>query len=422
MQKYDVIVIGGGTSGVAAAYMCAKLGIKTLLVEKNIHLGGTITSGLVIPAMKTNDLGINTEFYNDLVEYAKKYNAQLTYSDGNSGWFNPEILKIVLDDMLESVGCETLLNTQFKSVSIGKNSNFESEFISNMLSLYFCSNYIVDATGDGIVSRTFGCEVLLESNSCQATTMRFTMSNVDVNAFCNWIMKLDTNREVTTCNEIDSFMHLSTAYTWNPNQNWALRPIFIDAIANGDLEEDDSAYFQLFTVPQMPSAITFNCPRIILEECPDIKHPANITLALKKGRKQIYRISNFCKKYIKGFENATISNIADMLGVRESYRIEGKYVYTAEDIVNKTEFDNIALSSDYPIDIHSQTKNGDKLEFVKGNYFLPIESLISKKCDNLFIIGRCLSATFEAQAALRIQPSCFSMGEAVAKYIKTKLN
>ena len=51
MKKYDIIVIGGGTAGCAAAYIAGKSGLKTLLIERSIHLGGTITSGLVVPVM-----------------------------------------------------------------------------------------------------------------------------------------------------------------------------------------------------------------------------------------------------------------------------------------------------------------------------------------------------------------------------------
>ena len=96
-MKYDLIVFGGGTAGVSAAYTASKLGMKTLLVEKTDVLGGSITQGLVIPVMKVNSCSINVDFYNDLLSFAKKYSGNHTFSDGNTGWFNHEILKIVFD-------------------------------------------------------------------------------------------------------------------------------------------------------------------------------------------------------------------------------------------------------------------------------------------------------------------------------------
>ena len=75
---------------------CLKYGLKTLLVEKNVALGGLMTSGLVVPSMKVEHCNINTEFFNDFLSECDKHNARITYCDGNPGWFNPELVKIVL--------------------------------------------------------------------------------------------------------------------------------------------------------------------------------------------------------------------------------------------------------------------------------------------------------------------------------------
>ena len=74
--------------------------------------------------------------------------------------------------------------------------------------------------------------------------------------------------------------------------------------------------------------------------------------------------------------------------------------------------------SNYPIDVHSNKKDCSTLDIVK-DYTLPLESLMSADIDNLFVAGRCISADFMAQGALRVQASCFSMGEGIAKYIAT---
>ena len=97
-RKYDVVIVGGGTSGCACAYNCAKNGLKTLLVEKNNFLGGLMTGGLVVPIMKSAVQELNCDYYKKLIDTAKKYNAQITYKDQNDGWLNPEVLKIVLAD------------------------------------------------------------------------------------------------------------------------------------------------------------------------------------------------------------------------------------------------------------------------------------------------------------------------------------
>ena len=115
-MKYDIIIAGGGTAGCSCAYTAAKMGLKTLLVEKNSFLGGSITSSLVIPAMKTSDNAINADFFNDLYKNLKILDGAITYSDGNMGWFNPELTKIVLDNMLVNAGVDILFESSIDNI------------------------------------------------------------------------------------------------------------------------------------------------------------------------------------------------------------------------------------------------------------------------------------------------------------------
>ena len=243
--------------------------------------------------------------------------------------------------------------------------------------------------------------------------LRFTMGGVNVNTFGEWIYTLDKNREVTTLCTINGQTHLSTACTWDGE--WALTPIFKKAVSDGVLTENDSNYFQLFTIPLMLDTIAFNAPRVVdLYDTSDI---FAITKTLSTARESIYRLADFCKKYFPGFENSYISNIATHLGTRVSKRVAGKYIYTVEDLKSGKKFKNPVVVSNYPIDVHSADKNKSVLEKQYQEYCLPVESLMSKDYDNVYVIGRNLSADFYAQAALRIIPSCFSMGEGLAKYI-----
>lgn len=121
-----------------------------------------------------------------------------------------------------------------------------------------------------------------------------------------------------------------------------------------------------------------------------------------------------------GFKNAYISSIANTMGIRVSRRVRGKYVYTYDDLISSKKFKNPVLVSNYPVDIHSDKKDCSTLQKVYKEYQLPLDSLIVKDYDNLFVIGRCISADFKSQGALRIIPSCFSMGEGLAKYLASQ--
>lgn len=417
-MKYDIIIAGGGTAGCSCAYTAAKIGLKTLLVEKNSFLGGSITSSLVIPAMKTSDNAINTAFFNDLYKNLKTLDGAITYSDGNMGWFNPELTKIVLDKMLVDAGVDILFESSIDNIEENLSLYIVTVHSDNPLnnqeglSLPIETRYIVDATGDAKICEKLNCEFLENKNETQPINLRFIMSGINSKEFVDWLTKFDTNRDVTTSCTVDGKVYCSTAYTWDSTVQWALKPIFKQAIADGVITEQDSNYFQLFSIAGTPDSIAFNCPRIL-----DTNISA--TNAYIQGRESILRISTFCKKYLKGFENAYVSNIANSLGVRVSRRVKGKYVYTQEDLKSGKKFQNPVVISNYPIDIHSDKKDGSTLERVYQEYQLPVESLIVN--DKLFVIGRCISAEFEAQAALRIIPSCFSMGEGLAKYI-AKIN
>ena len=454
---YDVVVVGGGTAGVAAAYTAAKNGLKTLLVEKKIHLGGSITSGLVLPVMNAGKSEINRDFFNKLTEEMAKYGAQIDFQ-GNNGWFDPEILKIVLDRLLTSAGVEIRFLTSVYSVEFDFHKNIKKLFLqqellsecinklysnnsdclrgveTNMLLEYLDkidsdntskenkrllepieTRYVIDATGNCDVGKICGCEFLENfENETQPVTLRFIMSGIDMEKFADFLRGIDADKEVSPIERIGEEIHLSTAYTWDKGSRWALKPIFEKAVAAGDLTEYDSNYFQVFTVAGCRGALAFNCPRIVKNV--DITDVTSVSEALIEARGSIFRLSRFCKKYFPGFENAYISNIADDLGIRVSRRIKGKYIYTEHDIIEGKRFDNPVLEANYPIDVHSSEKDGSTLKKF-GYYQLPVESLMSADVNNLFVIGRCISADFKAQAALRVQMSCFSMGEAVAKYI-----
>jgi len=420
-NHYDVIVVGGGTAGCATAYTAGELGLKTLLVEKNIHLGGSITSGLVIPAMNTSENQINTDFFNELISELKELGGQITYQN-NPGWFNPELCKIALDRLMRKSSVDMLFDTRVAGVNIVDKQIKGLTLSSNMLSVYIGANNVVDATGNCEVGVLSGCEFLPNNDKFQSVSLRFEMSGIDLNTFSKWLIDYDRDRSVTSCETIEGQMHLSTAYTWDDTKNWALMPLFNDAVAKNILKDSDRNYFQVFTVPLMPESIAFNCPRIHYNTNINPLNNEDITKALIEGRESIIRIANFCRIYFPGFEKSYISNIADALGVRTSRRIKGKYVYTSDDLKSGKKFDNPVLIGNYPIDIHSNEKNNSVLEHINQDYQLPIEALISANYDNLYVAGRCLSADFESQAALRIQPSCFSMGEGIAKHIADLLN
>ena len=405
-NKYDLVIAGGGTAGVSCAWNAAKRGLKTLIIEKNSFLGGSITSSLVIPAMKTGDNAINTDFFNALYDKLHSIGGAITYEDGNKGWFNPELTKIALDMLMQDVGVDISYEDEILSLSIDTINNDNIFFARTKLLSPIETKYLVDSTGDAKICEKLNCEFLETSDEIQPKSLRFIMSGVNVKEFSDWIMDFDKDRNVTTSCVVEGKTYLSTAYTWDSNVNWALKPLFEKAIENNVLTKADSNYFQLFSVAGTTDSIAFNAPRLL-----------SYSEGYQEGRLSILRLSQFCKRYLPGFKNAQISSIANSMGIRVSRRVKGKYIYTYDDLIQGKTFNNPVLISNYPVDIHSDKKDSSMLQKVYKEYQLPIESLMVEGYENLFVIGRCISADFKAQGALRIIPSCFSMGEGLAKYL-----
>lgn len=420
--KYDVVIIGGGTSGCACAYNCAKNDLKTLLVEKNNFLGGLMTGGLVVPVMKSSVDDINCDYYKKLVNCAKKYNAQITYKDKNDGWFNPELLKIVLDEILTSPDVNNNLDILFETdimEVIKKDSSIKSVILScGLLSIPVEATYFVDATGCAKLSKLSGCEFLSDTDMIQKNTLRFILGNVDVNRFCEFIKNVDNNEDITNTyrdeRNTNNELHFTTASTADTSKFWALDKYLKLGVDDKILLEEDREYFQIFSIAGAKGEVAFNCPRINNYK----NNPYKASRELIYARRAILRLLNFTKKYFPGFEDAIIVNIATQTGIREEGRVKTKYIYKKEDMLNNKTFKTPVLKANYEIDIHNNDKRKTTIDKMPS-YSLPIESLMSYDINNLFVIGKILGADFEAHSALRVQKSCMSTGEGVAKYIKS---
>ncbi|MEI7475403.1 MAG: FAD-dependent oxidoreductase [bacterium] len=426
---WDLIVAGSGMAGVGAAISASKNGCKTLLVEKLSFLGGTATASLVTPMMKnmlSNGESLNTPLFDELTYRLRKSGNGGTHENLNSGWFNPEIMKYVLDDMCEEAGVEILFDSIVSDVTVSENKITSIEVVNKAGKQFYNAKYFIDATGDADLAAFAGVEYVRgnENGINQAVSLRFMMSGVDIEALAKWIKHIDPSDHVSpVCRDENGNILLTTAYT-SEDKDWKLKPIFELGLKEKIIKPEDVEYFQIFSVPGQKSTIAFNCPRISSKKELNTLNPQDLSYAYIMGRKQILRIAEFCKKYFIGFEDAFISEIAPLIGVRESRRIVGKYTLTEKDIVSAKKFKNSVAKSNYPVDIHSQEKNKSVLEMLPENdyYEIPLDCLLPKNIDNLLVVGRCISATFRAQASLRIQPTCLAMGENAGIHISQLLN
>ncbi|WP_461486164.1 FAD-dependent oxidoreductase, partial [Pedobacter sp.] len=150
----------------------------------------------------------------------------------------------------------------------------------------------------------------------------------------------------------------------------------------------------------------------------DGTNPESLTYGEIEGRKQVEEIERYLKDFVPGFENAMFTKMAPFLGIRETRRIVGQYVMTADDILNCRRFDDSIAVASYPLDIHHPEGGGCTLTWCGDSYDIPYRALVPQKVENLLVAGRSISTTHEAMSAIRVMAPCMAMGEAAGRAAK----
>lgn len=413
LAETDVLIVGGGSAGAAAAIAAARQGARTLLIEQQGFLGGTSTGALVTPMMSNHlqQRPLNQGIYLEVLQRLFKTGDADVYKDGNAGWFNPEMLKLVLEEMAVSAGAELFYHIDFADALV-RDGALEGVIVETKSGRgVIRAHCTVDTSGDADVAYRAGVPVVTgrpDTGANQPMALRFMLGNVDLQRAQAYFETLG-EFDYTPSSRNPDIPLWTTACTWD--KDWPLKPLFNQAVEDGVLTTDDAIYFQIFTVPGRPGEVAFNCPRFDeLTDSLDFRQRSRVQI---EGKRSIVRLTEFCRRYLPGFEKTYIVQIAPMIGVRESRRIVGEYVLTSEDFFAARKFPDAIARNNYPIDIHSRDASGG-LHFMKaGDYHdIPYRCLVPLNVDQLLVAGRCLSADFSAQGAVRIIPNCYAMGQA----------
>lgn len=405
---YDTVVVGGGTAGSSAAISSAKGGNLTLIVEKYGMLGGSQTNGLVCPMMPSYVTHLDN-FY-EIENRLKEIGNETRDKTGKYVWFSPEHMSVVLEELYLSYGGKILYDATFIDC-IQENNKITAILVMTINGIVAIkARTFIDASGDAILARSAGVPVTHgdEDGNNQMCSLRFEMAGIDVEKYRQYCLSLQ-----------DEFSPLTDGYFFESamvgGKEFKLEPIFQKGINKGILHEEDLRYYQCFSIPGKKGCMSFNCPHIgILRKNTDLFARSG---AMTEGRKMIQRLVTFLCAYMPGFEDAYLSKIADMLGVRESYRLVGKYILSEDDYSKQARFEDAIAKGDWYIDVHSASKGlVHKDKYKEGEYYeIPYRSLICHEVDNMIVVGRCIATTFMMQASVRIQPTVIDMGESAGK-------
>ena len=381
--KYDLVVLGGGPAGVCTAIEAARNGVKTLLVESTGMLGGMATISLVGPFMTNYDRDGNRPvvkgIFREIVErlearsgaylpenidapsihtsFISRYHRHVTP-------INSFLLQILLDEMVTEAGANVLLYTQFTDC-ICKDGKINTVILDAREGLLAVeADLFVDATGNADVAAAAGVPFWKgeeETGIPQPCTLMFEVCNVkdeDYNAF-------------------------------------AARPEYP---------------VKVYRTPTH-GIYKVNHYRVFNT---DATNSASMTKAHMQARKQVLDAYNVLYDKTPGFENAQLTQVAPVLGVRESRHIEGKYKLTVEDISVGTKFDDRICVYGYGMDVHPRNENQTgnfKIETAEV-YYIPYRSMLPVNCSNLIVAGKTISCESQAAGAMRVMPCAMALGQA----------
>jgi len=408
----DIVICGGGTAGAFAAKAAADLGWRVLIVEQFGSLGGSATNGLVVPVMYNHIEG------NPQCSYVSRLIQEELLAiggvDAGGMHFDPLLLKIVLEKLCVEAGATMMLHTQLVDAIVRDGKLCEMVVVNKKGLGRIRGRCFIDATGDGDLSVRAGASYTKghpETGKNQAVSLRYLVGGINMDAFGAFLREMAKQKNSTGIYYHDGRLAMACC----TGDKWAFSDLFYEAIRNGDLTEDDKVYWQGFSVTGRRDTIAFNNPEFFHKT--DGTDPDHLTAIQLIGKQIILRQLRFYRKYFPGFEQAYVSEIAPMVGVRESRNIVTEYVLTAEDLLKKRKFPDSICRSSYPVDVHGET-----LKYLKDKnppaadgkpwYEIPFRSLVVKGIDNLLVAGRCLGAEFLAQSSLRVQHSARASGEA----------
>ena len=402
----DVCICGGGPAGAAAAVNSARNGVKTVLIERGIALGGLGVLGCVYPFMDTHAPNSDTPYVAELKQRLRDKGIEPFDGVTQQTWHNPETLALIHDEMCEESGVTVLYQTVVVDslTSGGKISAIVIQTIAGLAAIK--AKVFVDATGDAYLARNSGVDYehgYEKTGKNQPLSFRFEMGGIDVDRLYQYVA---IELQEDWCKSKLPYFEIAEAM--NRKQRYKLEALMARGVETGELTQDEAEYMQAYTIIGKNGVMSMNCPEMPVKF--SATDPLSYSKAVTFGRKMMRDIAAYLVKHLPGFENAFISREAAMLGARESWRIRGKYYMVEDDYHNQSRFADAVCRTAWFIDAHGE-KVSEKLP-AGGFYEIPYRALVSDKVANLIVVGRCISASFILQASMRIQPTCASIGEA----------
>jgi hypothetical protein len=417
--QYDVIVVGGGGAGIAAAIAASRTGAKTLLVEQLGYLGGELTAGFQFkfgqPSFYSGKDQVIRGITGELVSQLVKIGGFLR-TDGSSP-FNHELFKYVALKMVREAGVKVRFYTYF-SEPIMNGQSIEGIITESKNGREaFLAKRVIDCSGDADVAARAGVPFQIgrkTDHQVQPLNMGFMVGGVNIDEVIAYVREhpedfgMGLNRTIMQDGvrpvvRVTGFFEITRRYA----EDYGLKVLY--------------TRFQNLPMGDGKEVVYVNMARAYKQDPldPDAKTEADLML-----REQVFSILRFLQDHIPGFGRSYLISTSPWVAVRESRRIEGEYILQAEDVLQGKTFDDAVFRSAiafaqggpaHPVD-GNEGCPGSTYEYLQNEwveYEVPYAMSIPKKVDNLLVAGKCKSASHEAMGLTKSVPVCMAEGQAV---------
>ena len=392
VYEADVVVVGAGSAGCCAAIAAAEAGRSVVLIERYGFPGGTSTQildtfyGFFTPGDQPRKVvgGIPDRVVDALDSTGDVFLRPNTYGAGTGVTYNPERLKLVWDTLLLGARVKMLLHAWVCDVETASDGRLIGVIVHTKRGfLRMNGNRFIDASGDADLCHLAGvpCEKAGDIDPAQTLTTTFRMSNVKLDRF-----EAEGGKKMLMAKmaeAVESGRHLLPRKKGSAHAMVQEGCIATVAVRVGNTDATD---------------------------------PEQLTAAEIEGRRQAFVYEEFLRDMVPGYEKAKIIGLSHHIGVRETRRVYGEYRLTKDDCLGGRQFDDQIALCGAPIEDHNAAGEDETVwayvEQEAGAYGVPYGTLVPKGREELWVVGRCFSATHDAHASCRSMGQTMSMGQA----------
>lgn len=405
-DSFEVIVVGGGPAGCAAATAAAREGARALLVEATGALGGMGTSGLVPwwcgfhDGEKIIARGLAERILHACRDGTPHLKKAMRNNPLRTPAIDPELLKRIYDDLVAEAGADILFHTQLCAVEKSGDGGVDTLIFSSKAGLSaFRAKVYVDCTGDADLAAWAGASFQKgdETGHMQPATHCFVITNVDEYA-------LETGPRVHF-DDPEGPIHKAVR-----SERY---PLIVELHA--------------CSIRIGPGTVGFNTGHVFDVDNTD---PRSVSRALVRGRRMAAQYRDALAEYLPAFANSFLAATGSLLGARETRRVVGDYVLTIDDYDARRSFPDEVCRNAYGIDVHFSEEAAlalarKSIEEVRQEYVkltrhyrkgeslgVPYRCLAPKGLGNVLVAGRCISTDRQVNGSVRIMACCLNTGEA----------